>query len=126
MALNWLPYRLPGWLSGWLTRTPDEPATYKLMAGLMFFPLFWGAEAAAAWRLAGPAAALATLAIAPVTGYVALILSEGLEDIREERRRRPTDAGASRELKTLAEQQDRLRGELAKAAQSVDGPQPQV
>jgi glycerol-3-phosphate O-acyltransferase / dihydroxyacetone phosphate acyltransferase len=125
VALNWLPYRLPGWLSGWLTKTQDEPATYKLMAGLMLFPLFWGAEAAAAWRLAGPAAAIAILAIAPATGYVALILSEGLEDMREERRRRPTDAGGTLELKTLAEQQDRLRRELAEAALRVDGPQAQ-
>jgi len=72
LALNWLPYKLPGWLAGWLTTTLDEPASYKLMAGLMLFPLFWAAETAAAWRLGGIAAAIATLAIAPLTGYVAL------------------------------------------------------
>jgi hypothetical protein len=60
-----------------------------------------------------------------VTGYLALVLSEGLDDMREERRRRATDAGASRELKTLAEQQGRLRRELAEAALRADGPQPQ-
>jgi glycerol-3-phosphate O-acyltransferase/dihydroxyacetone phosphate acyltransferase len=116
LVLNWLPYRLPGRLSGWLTRTPDEPASYKLMAGLVLFPLFWAAEAAAAWSLAGNAGALATLVAAPATGYVALLLSETWEDVREERRRRHLEADPGRELRGLAEQHDRLRRELAEAA----------
>ena len=121
-ALNWLPYRLPGWLAGWLTTTPDEPASYKLMAGLMLFPLFWAAETAGAWHLGGPAAAIATLATAPITGYVALVLSDGWEDMREERRRRARDADASGELKALADQHHRLRRDLAEAALRTDGP----
>jgi glycerol-3-phosphate O-acyltransferase / dihydroxyacetone phosphate acyltransferase len=125
VALNWLPYRLPGWLAGWLTTTPDEPASYMLMAGLMLFPSFWAAETAAAWHFWGPAAAIATLATAPLTGYVALLLSEGWDDLLEERRQRARGADASRELKTLAEQHDRLRRELAEAALRTDGPQPQ-
>jgi 1-acyl-sn-glycerol-3-phosphate acyltransferase len=81
-ALNWLPYRLPGWLSDRLAHTPDQPATYKLMAGLIAFPLAWMAEAAAAWRFWGPAGALALLALAPASGYVALLVSEVWKDAR--------------------------------------------
>ena len=116
LVLNWLPYRLPGRLSRWLTRTPDEPASYKLMAGLVLFPLFWAAETAAAWRLTGNAGAFATLAAAPTAGYVALLLSEAWEDVREERRRRHLEANPGRELRALAEQHDRVRRELAEAA----------
>jgi 1-acyl-sn-glycerol-3-phosphate acyltransferase len=122
LALNWLPYRLSGWLAGWLTTTLDEPASYKLMAGLMLIPLFWAAETAAAWRLGGVAAAIATAAIAPITGYVALVLSDGWADAQEGRRRRALDADASGELKALAEQHHRLRRDLADAALRTDGP----
>jgi 1-acyl-sn-glycerol-3-phosphate acyltransferase len=79
-ALNWLPYRLLGWLSHRLTHTLDQPATYKLMAGLIAFPLVWMAEAAAAWWLGGPAGALVLLALAPASGYAALRVSEAWED----------------------------------------------
>ncbi len=80
-ALNWLPYRVPGWLSEWLTHTPDEPATYKLIAGFIAFPLAWIAEATAAWWFWGPAGALVLLSLAPASGYVALLVSEAWEDV---------------------------------------------
>ena len=86
-ALNWLPYRLPGWLSDRLTHTPDEPATYKLIAGVIAFPLVWIAEATAAWTFWGPAGALVLLWLAPASGYVALLVSEAWEDARLRRQR---------------------------------------
>ncbi len=75
-ALNWIPYRIPGWISDGLSTTPDEPATYKLLAGLLAFPLAWAAEAAIAARLAGPEWGLAMTVIAPASGYAALRLRE--------------------------------------------------
>ena len=75
-ALNWLPYRLPGWVSDRLSTTPDEPATYKLLTGLLAFPLVWAVEAAIATRLAGPAWGLAVMVAAPASGYAALRLRE--------------------------------------------------
>ena len=72
VALNWLPFRLPGWLSGRLSRTPDEPATSKLLAALALFPLFWPVEAAIAAAFGGPAWGAALLVLAPATGYAAL------------------------------------------------------
>lgn len=73
VVLNWLPFKAPGWLAGRLSRTPDEPATYKLLAALLIFPLFWALEIAAAGVLGGPWWALATAAAAPATGYAALV-----------------------------------------------------
>jgi 1-acyl-sn-glycerol-3-phosphate acyltransferase len=75
-VLNWLPYRVPGWIAARLSRTPDEPATYKLLAGLLVFPLAWAAEAAVAVRLGGPAWALLVALAAPLSGYAALRLRE--------------------------------------------------
>jgi 1-acyl-sn-glycerol-3-phosphate acyltransferase len=85
VVLNWLPYRLPGWVSHLLTRTPDEPATYKILTALVAFPAIWIAEAAlvaAAW---GPAAGALAALIAPATGYVALLF----HDLVEQRAARP-------------------------------------
>lgn len=75
-TLNWLPYSLPGWVSGWLSRSPDDPATYKLITGVLAFPLAWTAEGVLATRWAGPAWGLLVCLVAPVTGYVALRLRE--------------------------------------------------
>ena len=58
LLLNWLPYQLPGWVARALTRTPDEPATYKILTALLAFPAFWIAEAVTrgnARRARGPA-----------------------------------------------------------------------
>ena len=34
VLLNWLPYKLPTWIADRVTRTPDEPASYKVMGAL--------------------------------------------------------------------------------------------
>ena len=74
VALNWLPFKVPGWLAAQISRTADEPATYKLLAGLLTFPLFWSFEVAAAAALGGAPWALATALAAPATGYAALLV----------------------------------------------------
>jgi 1-acyl-sn-glycerol-3-phosphate acyltransferase len=79
LVLNWLPYRLPGWVSWALTRTPDEPATYKILTALLAFPAFWIAEGAVAGLAGGPVAAAAMAVIAPTTGYAALLFHDRLE-----------------------------------------------
>jgi 1-acyl-sn-glycerol-3-phosphate acyltransferase len=75
MVLNWIPYRLPGFISDRVSRTPDEPATYKLLAGLLAFPLFWTAETVLAVQLAGAWGVLMAV-LAPASGYAALRFSE--------------------------------------------------
>lgn len=75
-ALNWIPYRIPGWISDGLSTNPDEPATYKLLAGLLAFPLAWAAETAIAVRFAGLGWGLALTVLAPASGYAALRLRE--------------------------------------------------
>jgi 1-acyl-sn-glycerol-3-phosphate acyltransferase len=79
ILLNWLPYQLPGWVSRALTRTADEPATYKILTALLAFPAAWVAEATAAAAAAGPWAAVTTAVLAPATGYAALRFIDRVE-----------------------------------------------
>jgi glycerol-3-phosphate O-acyltransferase/dihydroxyacetone phosphate acyltransferase len=78
IALNWLPYRLVGEIAARATREPDMPASFKVFGGVVLFPLTFLVEAALAAWLVAPhpparaAAALLTLAAAPLTGWVAL------------------------------------------------------
>ena len=72
LALNWLPYRLPGWIAGRLSRTPEDPATYKLLAALLTFPITWAVEALAAATLFGAAAGVGVALVAPLSGLAAL------------------------------------------------------
>jgi hypothetical protein len=79
VLLNWLPYRLPGWVARVLTRTPDEAATYKILTALLAFPAFWIAEAVAVGMAAGAWAGVAMAVLAPATGYAALLFHDRLE-----------------------------------------------
>jgi len=88
VLLNWLPYRLPSWISDRVTHTPDEPASYKVMGALLFFPVWWALEAAVARALAGPWAALAVAVAAPLAGLVSL-------RIHDRQKRRPLSVGTS-------------------------------
>jgi len=76
LVFNWIPYRVPGWVSDRLSTTPDEPATYKLLAGLLAFPLAWSAEVALAAHVAGAPWGLAVAVAAPTCGYAALRFHE--------------------------------------------------
>jgi glycerol-3-phosphate O-acyltransferase / dihydroxyacetone phosphate acyltransferase len=78
VLLNWLPFKLPGWIANAVTRTPDEPATYKLIAALVTLPLAWLLEAAVVARFFGPLWGLAALLLAPLLGYMALLLRDAI------------------------------------------------
>lgn len=106
LLLNWVPYRLPGWAAERLTHHPDEPATYKVVAALLAFPIWWGLLMAVAWVLSGPTAALLVLVVASVTGQVAL-------RVRDRRRRRPRPEGApSAERAALRDARAALRRQI--------------
>jgi 1-acyl-sn-glycerol-3-phosphate acyltransferase len=76
ITLNWFPYRVPGWIAGWLSRTEDEPATYKLLAGILAFPMAWAAEITIASHFGGAVWGLAIAVAAPASGYAALRIME--------------------------------------------------
>lgn len=94
VVLNWLPYRLIGEIAARASGSADVPASYKVFGGLVFFPLTWIAESAAAAWLDGPghafgprwAAAAAVLAVAPLTGWIALRFDDRRGRLRDEAR----------------------------------------
>ncbi len=66
--LNWPPYRLAGTAAARPGLGADQPATYKVLASLVLFPLFWVVESVllGLWLGSALAGAVALLASAPV------------------------------------------------------------
>jgi glycerol-3-phosphate O-acyltransferase/dihydroxyacetone phosphate acyltransferase len=147
IALNWVPYRLVGEVAARATREPDMPASFKVFGGILLFPLAWLLEAAFAAELtarlagrpslAGAAAALVTLVVAPATGWVALRLDDRRGQLWREARawlllrsRRAVAAelrgrreAAAREVSALADLYLSLAGdEAAGASPSATSP----
>ncbi len=74
--LNYLPYRLPGFV-GWRVREHrDLPATYKILTGMLALPLTWALEAWAAAAAWGGFAGWLMLIGAPLSGWLALLFHE--------------------------------------------------
>ena len=110
LLLNWLPFRFNGFVSTRFTSSPDQPASFKVLGALLFFPIFWALEAGLAWRLGGPVAALAVLVAAPVTG--ALLLR-----IHDRRRLRPRPVGGGfAERAALRDTRAALRRQIREVA----------
>jgi 1-acyl-sn-glycerol-3-phosphate acyltransferase len=78
-VVNYPVYRLVGFITARLSRDDDDiVATIKMIAGALLFPLAWILLAILAWIYWGVWAALATLILAPLSGYAALIFFERL------------------------------------------------
>lgn len=84
--LNWLPFRLPGWLTAALGPEEDQRATYKILISLVVFPLAWALEATAAGVVLGVEAALFVLLLAPASGWAALVERDRWRSFRQESR----------------------------------------
>lgn len=74
--LNYLPYRIPGWVGLAVSRYGDLPATYKILTGVVLMPTTWALEAWAASSLWGLPAGILSALTAPVTGFFALVYME--------------------------------------------------
>jgi 1-acyl-sn-glycerol-3-phosphate acyltransferase len=85
-ALNALPYHAIGRIAARVEHEGDQPATFKLLAGFILFPLTWAALCALAGRAWGAPGALAMALVAPVTGWIALRFFERNESFWSEAR----------------------------------------
>ncbi|MCU1230489.1 MAG: hypothetical protein JWO97_3373 [Acidobacteria bacterium] len=80
--IQWPTYRLIGMLANRFSRGEDEVvATIKCIGALVLYPLTWLAIAALVATRAGVVAALLTLIVLPLLGYIALRVFELLDDI---------------------------------------------
>jgi hypothetical protein len=125
IAAHVLPYQLTAWVVRRLERTDEEEATDKIAAGLLFYPLAWGAETWAVYGLLGGWAASAFLLALLPTGFFALAWRERLERLQSMLRAFVL-VTKDRELpRRLQQRRQRLAGELKDlAGLTTEGRQP--
>ena len=70
-TVNFLPYWIPRWLARHMSRKETDYATWRLLAGMVACPLFWGLETWLVARLAGGVAALVFALSLPTSGVIA-------------------------------------------------------
>ena len=70
-AVNFLPYYLPGWFAGRMSRRQTDYATTRLLASVVAFPLFWALETSLVGWVAGLGWALVFFLSLPVGGLIA-------------------------------------------------------
>jgi hypothetical protein len=85
-AINFLPYYLPGWLAGRMSRRPTDYATTRLLASVVAFPLFWALETSLVWWAAGLRWALAFFLSLPLGGLAAYRYLVGTGRLRHQLR----------------------------------------
>jgi len=82
--LNGIPYWLCG-VAARFTRTEDLPATFKLMGGLVLFPVFWSVAALVAWNAGWSGwSALGVFIAGPITGWFGVLFHERYDRFLDE------------------------------------------
>jgi 1-acyl-sn-glycerol-3-phosphate acyltransferase len=85
-AVSFLPYYLPGWLAGRMSRRPTDYATIRLLASVVAFPLFWALETALVGWVTGLRWALAFFLSLPLGGLIAYRYLVGTGRLRHQLR----------------------------------------
>ena len=85
-AVNFLPYYLPGWLAGRMSRRLTDYATIRLLASVVAFPLFWALETALVGWVAGLRWAFAFVLSLPLGGLIAYRYLVGTGRLRHQLR----------------------------------------
>jgi hypothetical protein len=116
---NWIPYRLLGIAAG-RARSRDMPATVKLFGGFFLFPIAWALWSLAAGLAFGAGAALATLVLAPVTGWYAMRFQERYERLFDEAAAWLRVRLSGRRVAALRSEREALRGEVNELARLAD------
>jgi hypothetical protein len=85
-AVNFLPYYLPGWLAGRMSRKPTDYATIRLLASVVAFPLFWTIETSLVGWTVGVRWALGFFLSLPLGGVIAYRYLVGTGRLRHQLR----------------------------------------
>ena len=70
-GMNFLVYWVPRWVARRMARKETDYATWRFLASIVAYPLFWGLETWLVWALAGARWAAAFAASLPVSGVLA-------------------------------------------------------
>jgi 1-acyl-sn-glycerol-3-phosphate acyltransferase len=112
-AVNFLPYYLPGWLAGRMSRRPTDYATIRLFASVVAFPLFWALETSLVGWAVGLLWGLAFFLSLPLGGVIAYRYLAGTGRLRHQLR-----FGAL--LLTRAQEARRLLAERRELVEDLD------
>jgi glycerol-3-phosphate O-acyltransferase / dihydroxyacetone phosphate acyltransferase len=114
-AVNFLPYYLPGWLAGRMSRRPTDYATIRLLASVVAFPLFWGLETSLVGWAAGLWWALAFVLSLPLGGLIAYRYLVGTGRLRYQLRFGALLLTRAQEARRLLAERRQIIGELDRA-----------
>lgn len=129
-VVNFLPYYLPGWLAGRMSRRPTDYATTRLLASVVAFPLFWALETSLVWWAAGLGWALAFFLSLPLGGLIAYRYLVGTGRLRHQLRFGALLLTRAQEARRLLAERREIVGELERVERdylrSAKGPSVQA
>jgi glycerol-3-phosphate O-acyltransferase / dihydroxyacetone phosphate acyltransferase len=114
-AVNFLPYYLPGWLAGRMSRRPTDYATIRLLASVVAFPFFWALETSLVAWAAGLWWALAFFLSLPLGGVIAYRYLVGTGRLRHQLRFGALLLTRAQEARRLLAERREITGELERA-----------
>ena len=120
-AVNFLPYYLPGWLAGRMSRKQTDYATTRLFASVVAFPLFWALETSLIGWAAGLRWALAFLLSLPLGGLIAYRYLAGTGRLRHQLRFGALFLTRAQEARRLLAERRELVEELERAKRDYMG-----
>jgi len=114
-VIHYIPYRLAGVLAKRFSKGEDElVATIKFLASFALYPILWIAIAIFVFTRFGIAWAIASLIALPLLAYVALRVSEDLDDVVGDLR------GIVSSRDALVRSRDAIRAEIVAVAEELD------
>ena len=127
-AVNFIPYYLPGWLAGRMSRRLTDYATIRLLASVVSFPLFWALETALVGWVAGLPWAFAFVLSLPLGGLIAYRYLVGTGRLRHQLRFGALLFTRAQEARRLVAERREIIAELERAerdyVRAAKGPRP--
>ncbi len=121
IVIHYPAYRATGAIATRLAKGDDDVvSTIKMLAAMLLFPLSWILLALVVGLWQGTTAALASLCLAPVAGYVALRFSEGLEGFIGAARALLLFTSRRRAFLRLVAERTALRDQLVSLARELE------
>lgn len=119
--LHFVPYAIVDALSRRFSRDEDEmTATIKFIASLLLYPFWWIFLTVIALRIAGTIAAVATIVVVPIAGYVALWVLEQLDEFIGNLRAVVYRARSRAAHARLVSDRQRIRDQILSVADSLE------
>jgi glycerol-3-phosphate O-acyltransferase/dihydroxyacetone phosphate acyltransferase len=120
-AVNFLPYYLPGWLAGRMSRRQTDYATIRLLTSVVAFPLLWALETALVGWAAGPRWALGFFVSLPLGGMIAYRYLAGTGRLRHQLRFGALLLTRAQEARRLVAERREILEELERAKRDYLG-----